>query len=289
MANDDDGEITQNVCKVYDVDDAFTSLVQALLAALALGSLYIKRMNESPRRKFNTWFLDVFKQGLGATYAHCLNMVIAAVIADNVRGDNVLEDQCAWYAINFLIDTTLGLFLSVLFLKLLSNLAEKRGWDSLMNSGVYVGPEAMLHWLNQLLAWIFILTVVKIILVFVLWAFSPILAVIGDFLFKPMQSNIRFELLFVMIFFPGFLNMFYFWIADGYLKAGAEHDGAHEDDGRDSSLSEHYAYQGEVIASEKRTDLDSFSSQNTPVSNRGALPSTQPVAQNSDGNKIEMV
>jgi hypothetical protein len=39
-------------------------------------------------------------------------------------------------------------------------------------------------------------------------------------------------LLFVMIFFPGFLNVIYFWIADSYLKADSEHAGAHEHDER---------------------------------------------------------
>ena len=219
---------TARVCKIYDSDDDFTAFVQFLLAAFALSSLWFKRMYEKPKRKFMTWFFDVSKQGFGATYAHILNMIIAAIIADNVRGDHVLEDQCAWYAINFLIDTTLGLVFSVILLKALDQLANERGWNTLKDGGVYVGPEAVKTWLHQLFAWIVILTIVKVVLVFILWAFSPILAIIGDILFAPMQSNIRFELLFVMIFFPGILNMFYFWIADSYLQASGEHEGAHE-------------------------------------------------------------
>ena len=50
----------------------------------------------------------------------------------------------------------------------------------------------------------------------------------GAILFKPLQSNIRFELLFVMIFFPGVLNIIYFWITDSYLKAGGKHPDLHE-------------------------------------------------------------
>jgi len=37
-------------------------------------------------------------------------------------------------------------------------------------------------------------------------------------------------------FHAGFLNLIYFWIADGYLKASAEHTSAHEND--DSAFSE---------------------------------------------------
>lgn len=72
MANEND-EV--RVCKVYDKEDVFTVIVQIVLALFALGSLYFKRLQEVPRRTFQTWFLDVSKQGIGACYAHVLNMV----------------------------------------------------------------------------------------------------------------------------------------------------------------------------------------------------------------------
>jgi hypothetical protein len=62
-------------CKVYDKNDFFTVAVQLVLAVMALLSLYWKRMHETPRRTFRTWFLDVSKQGFGACYAHVMNMV----------------------------------------------------------------------------------------------------------------------------------------------------------------------------------------------------------------------
>lgn len=69
------GGQSDKVCKVYDADDFFTIFVQLLLAFFGLLSLWFKRQGEVPRRKFRTWFLDVSKQGLGACYAHILNMV----------------------------------------------------------------------------------------------------------------------------------------------------------------------------------------------------------------------
>ena len=65
----------QRWCMIYDKTDFFTIFVQMLLACFALGSLYFKRLREVPRRTFSTWFMDVFKQGLGACYAHIMNMV----------------------------------------------------------------------------------------------------------------------------------------------------------------------------------------------------------------------
>lgn len=228
MSTSSSSSSSDTYCKVYDAQDSFTAVVQGLLAVLALASLYIKRLNEQPRRKFMVWWLDVSKQGFGATYAHCLNMVIAALIANAVRGDYQLKDQCAWYAMNFFLDTTLGLVLSLIFLGMLERIAERFGWTSLMNTGVYSGPDAVKIWFHQLVAWLFILSLVKVVNVFVLWVFSPLLARLGEFLFRPLQSNIRFELLFVMIMFPGILNVFYFWIADGYLKAADDKRQVHE-------------------------------------------------------------
>ena len=65
----------ERICRVYDGDDFFTALVQIFLAVFALGSLYLKRMKEVPRRTMKTWALDVGKQGIGASYAHVCNMV----------------------------------------------------------------------------------------------------------------------------------------------------------------------------------------------------------------------
>jgi len=217
-----------NVCKVYDAEDSFTAAVQGVLAVIALGSLYVKRHHEVPRRTFMTWWLDTSKQGIGAVYAHFTNMLIAALISDFTRGDYVLDDQCAWYAISFVVDTTAGLFFSLVFLGILETQARKRNWTTLMDTGVYQGEDRMVTWSHQVISWVMILTVVKFLVVLIMWIFSPVLAWIGDFLFSPLQDNIRFELLFVMIIFPGILNFFYFWIADHYLKAGPEHTDSHE-------------------------------------------------------------
>ena len=70
----------EKYCKVYDNEDFFTVFVQMLLAFFALMSLWFKRQGEKPKRKFRTWFLDVSKQGLGACYAHVLNMVSFACL-----------------------------------------------------------------------------------------------------------------------------------------------------------------------------------------------------------------
>jgi len=278
---DDDfyGQGSDQVCQIYSKEDAFTSFVQAMLAAFALASLWIKRTQEKPQRKFLTWFLDVSKQAFGAFYAHILNMIISAVIAGNAKSGQMLDDECAWYAINYVIDTTLGLVITIVFLDWLERLANNFNWVALKNSGVYVGKEGIVHWFWQMTAWIVILTLVKIIICIFMWLFSSPLAYVGAILFAPLQSNIRFELLFVMIFFPGVLNIVYFWITDSYLKAGKEHTDAHNDEEKEMSpvnIGESvtpYSQMGATGDGLKRSlskgDVTSYGS--TPAAPNGAL------------------
>jgi len=156
--------------------------------------------------------------------------MIAAMISNNIRGESELKDQCAWYGMLYLMDTLLGLVLAVMFVKLLDNLANERDWVHLKHSGVYAGPHGLWTWAAQVLAWLGILTIVKVIIYVVMWVFSAPLAFMGGILFAPIQFNKHFELVFVMILFPGLLNVIYFWIADSYLKAKKEHGDAHEND-----------------------------------------------------------
>jgi hypothetical protein len=255
----------EQVCQIYSVEDSFTSFVQALLAAFALASLWIKRLQERPQRDFLTWFLDVSKQAFGACYAHVLNMVIASIIAGNARGGQILNDECAWYAINYVIDTTLGLVITIIFLDWLDKLANHFQWTALMNSGVYVGREGICHWVWQMFAWIIILSLCKVVICAFMWILAVPLAYMGMVLFAPLQSNIRFELLFVMIFFPGVLNVVYFWITDSYLKA--DHKDSNDEGGKEMSPVSHigetvtpYAQMGDNVGDELNGGHKSVSS-----------------------------
>lgn len=157
--------------------------------------------------------------------------MIAAVISQNIQGESALADQCAWYGMSYIIDTSLGLILAIIFLQCLDKIANDRQWTALMHSGVYDGADTFPHWIAQVCAWMLILTITKILIYIFMTVFFKPLAYIGGILFAPIQGNIRFELVFVMILFPGVLNVIYFWIADGFLKAKKEHSSAHEKDG----------------------------------------------------------
>lgn len=154
--------------------------------------------------------------------------MVAAIISQNTRGESVLQDQCAWYGMSYIIDTSLGLLLAIIFLGWLDQLANTNRWTWLAHSGVYTGPYANWIWTTQVVAWLLILTITKLLIYLFMWLCSAPLATLGGLLFAPLQGNIRFELVFVMILFPGLLNIVYFWIADSFLKAKKDQSAAHE-------------------------------------------------------------
>lgn len=97
--------------------------IQTLMGSVVVCSLLIKRQNEHPKRTWLVWSYDVGKQVLGALSIHFLNLLLSVLKAGN-RGNelywfdqlfNILADetdpadQCDWYFLNLLIDTTLGI------------------------------------------------------------------------------------------------------------------------------------------------------------------------------------
>ena len=176
--------------------------------------------------------------------------------------------------------------ITIVFLDWLERLATYYNWVALKNSGVYVGREGIWHWFWQMTAWILILTLVKVIICLFMWLFSVPLAYVGAILFKPLQNNIRFELLFVMIFFPGVLNIIYFWITDSYLKAGKEHydlqskDGGEKDASPVSNIGESvtpYSQMGtvgeggQIVTGDELRNGESLSYGSTPSAEQGTL------------------
>ena len=131
---------------------------------------------------------------------------------------------------SYIIDTSLGLVIAIVLLRWLDRVANERNWTALKDSGIYAGPDAITHWAAQVIAWLIILSIAKVAIYIFMWAFSNPLAWAGGLLFAHFEDNIHFELVVVMILFPGVLNVVYFWIADGYLRANKEHAAAHEPD-----------------------------------------------------------
>ena len=61
----------------------FADVVQLVLGGVAVSTLVFKRYRERPRRPWRIWFMDVSKQGLGALFAHVLNLFLSAALSWN--------------------------------------------------------------------------------------------------------------------------------------------------------------------------------------------------------------
>jgi len=200
-------------CKL--LEGSFAWAVQFSLFCLALLALVIKRtFFENPKRTVQIWLMDIGKQCGAAGFAHILNILLAFLLSAS-EGAN--SDQCAWYFINYLVDTTLGIPIAWSFLQILQRVARGLDWSHLTTSGDYGNPPSYKTWIYQLLAWQFVLLIMKLSLGSVLYLFGQPLGEIGRMVFAPIQSP-EAELVIVMVLCPALMNCIQFWIYDTVLK-----------------------------------------------------------------------
>lgn len=193
----------------------FSVLLQLLLGFAALSTLVYKRMLEVPKRPVLVWLFDTSKQAFGSLLIHLWNMALSIWIAklrhDEGDGDS---DECAMYFLNFSLDIFLGTALIWALVWAQKTLARKLGISSLRHTGLYGDPPSFRVYLVQLLAFIFILVLVKTALAFLVLALNQPIENMAKALFKPLRHHPELELTIVMIVCPFLLNSFQYWLLD---------------------------------------------------------------------------
>ena len=111
-----DGEDGNGECNLLG---DFALLVQGALGLLAVSSLAIKRLRESPRRPMKIWFFDVSKQVFGSVLLHLANVLMSMLssgkfdVATTTAATpqyTVTDEQgkqpnpCSFYLLNLAID-----------------------------------------------------------------------------------------------------------------------------------------------------------------------------------------
>ncbi|KEQ95085.1 hypothetical protein AUEXF2481DRAFT_40353 [Aureobasidium subglaciale EXF-2481] len=254
MMKAEDGE-----CKLLG---PFALIVQAALGALALLSLVFKRWRERPRRPLKIWFFDVSKQVAGTFLLHLANLAmsmfssgkfdmastkpedisasVSAVVADNGK----MPNPCSFYLLNLAIDTTIGIPVLVIFLRVLHSLFSKTPMANppeSIKSGYYGSPPRATWWLKQSFIYFIGLFGMKLF-VFLLFAMLPWLPWVGDWALRWTEGNEALQIAFVMFIFPVAMNGIQYYIVDSFIKdAGSDRDGFQavpteddEEQGRDS-------------------------------------------------------
>ncbi|XP_055321064.1 store-operated calcium entry regulator STIMATE-like isoform X2 [Sitodiplosis mosellana] len=187
-----------------DALTGFLGLVlQAVLAGLAFTCLIAKRFREPPgvRRPWQVWWYDTSKQGIGAIVIHLTNVYLAKLFQG---------DPCTWYVINFLLDSTIGLLIVFIGIRLCQFLAFYKKWPAI-NFGVYDAPKS---WIYQTCIYIGLMALVKIATtLFIQWKFWE---GVKNLVLSPF-SNATLEITLVMLVIPFFVNLLIFWVTDNFL------------------------------------------------------------------------
>ncbi|XP_054277342.1 store-operated calcium entry regulator STIMATE-like isoform X2 [Macrosteles quadrilineatus] len=211
LSNDEDVLGNDEHCSKGALTGIFGWLLQFILAALAFTCLIVKRYCEPrfERRPWRIWFYDTSKQGLGALFMHMSNIFLSGLFQG---------DPCTWYIINFLLDSSIGLLLIYIGIRLTQFVAKVKQWDSI-NFGEYGMPPSTNAWLSQCCLYILLMFLVKVIItVLIQFQFWD---KVRELILYPFPNQ-DVELAVVMLIIPLFVNALMFWVTDDFLMHRSE-------------------------------------------------------------------
>ncbi|KAG6040689.1 hypothetical protein E4U41_007420 [Claviceps citrina] len=216
---------------------SFALFVQAALGALALLSLVFKRYRERPQRPLRIWFFDVSKQIFGSVLVHIANIFMSmltsgkfsiklepanavAAAAQARSDDSYVPNPCSFYLLNLGIDTTLGIPILIILLKIITGIAALTPFGKPLESiqsGHYGSPPNALWWLKQSVIYFCGLFGMKIC-VLIIFLLMPWISIVGDWALSWTEGNEKLQIAFVMMIFPLVMNGLQYYIIDSFIK-----------------------------------------------------------------------
>jgi STIMATE family len=232
----------------------FAILVQAALGGLALLSLVYKRWRERPQRPIKIWAFDASKQVFGSVLLHLANLVMsmfsagqiqasvaqAAASVAGVDGDKYQPNPCSFYLLNLAIDTTLGIPILIVILRLLTagaSLTALADPPESIRSGNYGTPPRVTWWLKQSMIYFIGLLGMKTC-VFIIFELLPWIVQVGDWALRWTEGNEAIQIAFVMLIFPLIMNAIQYYIIDSFIKnkATPQEEDDHDAVGEEGAL-----------------------------------------------------
>ncbi|KAJ7639253.1 vacuolar membrane protein-domain-containing protein [Roridomyces roridus] len=189
-------------------------IVQALMGVLVILSLLYKRHREKPMRPWRIWLFDVSKQVVGQMWIHGVNVLVSSLVSHHSS-----QNACVSYFLNILIDTTLGVGLLYVALRVLTFLMSEKLQLKGFESGMYGTPPSFQFWLRQAAIYLVALTTMKFMVIGML-ALIPGLYTVGAWLLSwtYTEKGDAVQVIFVMGIFPIIMNILQFWIVDSIVK-----------------------------------------------------------------------
>ncbi|KAJ7693899.1 vacuolar membrane protein-domain-containing protein [Mycena rosella] len=208
----DSPDVDTNSCRLLG---PIALTVQGLMGVLVILSLVYKRHREKPMRLWKIWLFDVSKQIAGQMFVHSVNVFIS-----DVGSHHSSSNACVFYFLNVLIDTTLGVGLIYVILRVLTSIMSERFHLKGFESGIYGNPPSFKYWLRQAAIYVLALTTMKF-LVIALMALLPGLFTLGAWLLSWTSTGEgdALQVIFTMGVFPILMNILQFWLIDSIVKA----------------------------------------------------------------------
>ncbi|CAI7565576.1 unnamed protein product [Penicillium manginii] len=260
---------------------SFSLLVQLALGGLALLSLVFKRWRERPQRPLKVWAFDGSKQVFGSAMLHLLNLTMSMFSAGQIEiRPSYRPNPCSFYLLNLGIDTTLGIPILILILRVLNILAS---YTPLANppesieSGNYGQPPKASWWFKQSIIYFIGLLGMKVCVFFLIQLF-PFIVKIGDWALQWTEGNTALQIIFVMLLFPVTMNAIQYYIIDIFIKKSMSQDGYNSDITTDESANDSVGREGLLAGIDEAYSSDSDIEDEAPRKSSIAKSLTQTTA-----------
>ncbi|KAL8825429.1 MAG: hypothetical protein Q9191_004421 [Dirinaria sp. TL-2023a] len=218
----------------------FALFIQGALGLLALLSLVYKRWRERPQRPIKIWAFDASKQVVGSALLHVANLLMSMLSSGQftVKAGDYQANPCSFYLLNLAIDTTIGIPILVILLRILHHgfaLTPLANPPESIESGNYGHPPKAAWWGKQCIIYFLGLLGMKFC-VFVIFQLCPWIIRVGDWALRWTEGNETVQIFFVMLFFPVVMNAIQYYIIDSFIKnqQHGEHEPILSDDGEQS-------------------------------------------------------
>ncbi|KAI9701802.1 MAG: hypothetical protein M1836_001146 [Candelina mexicana] len=215
---------------------SFALLVQGGLGALALSSLVWKRYRERPQRPLKIWAFDASKQVVGSALVHIANLFMSMLSSGQFSATQLKvapasqeayqPNPCSFYLLNLAIDTTIGIPILVILLRLLTygfSLTPLGQPPESIQSGHYGHPPKARWWAKQSFIYFLGLLGMKCC-VFFIFQILPWISLVGDWALRWTEGNETLQVVFVMLLFPVIMNALQYYIIDSFIKGKPEGD-----------------------------------------------------------------
>lgn len=245
MFKDDDDDTCQLLGPV-------SLLIQCIMGLAAIGALLVKRNYEHPQRTWNVWFYDIGKQVLGSLGIHFMNLFISIlqdhhprILGLDPESGNSGDDQCDWYFLNLLMDTTVGIPILWVFLNGLEKILKALHLKNIESGNYFAEPDEddigescatstqrFSHtnrtplasaFAKQLLVFMTGLAMMKFTIFLILVYFEAFANWFADLVLGWSDPWPNFQVFLVMFVFPVLLNCFQYFCVDNIIKLHPDH------------------------------------------------------------------